>query len=54
MRLSDEVKKITKKYKEIINQTISDLEISNFFDMQKQDQVEIVIKHLNTMYKKSE
>ena len=53
MRLSDEVKKTTKKYKQIINQTISDLEISNFFDMQKQDQGEIVIKHLNTMYKKN-
>ena len=53
VRLSDEVKKTTKKYKQIINQTISDLEISNFFDMQKQDQGEIVIKHLNTMYKKN-
>ena len=45
---------LSEKYKENINQTISDLEISNFFDMQKQDQGEIVIKHLNTMYKKNQ
>ena len=54
VRLSDEVKKTTKKYKQIINQTISDIELSNFAEMQKNDQGEIVIKHLNTMYKKNQ
>ena len=54
VRLSDEVKKTTKKYKKIINQTISDIEISNFFDMQRRNQGALVIKYLNTIYRKNQ
>ena len=54
VRLSEEVKRTAKKYQKTINQTITDREISNFFDLQKQNQGETVIKHLNTMYKKNQ
>ena len=54
VQLSEEVKKTTKKYKKIINQTITDKEISNFFDMQKQHQGLTVIKYLNAMYIKNQ
>ena len=40
LRLSEEVKKTTQKYKKIINQTISDKEISNFFN--EQDLLKII------------
>ena len=54
IRLSEEVKRTAKKYQKTINQTITDKEISNFFDMQRQNQGKIVIKHLNTMFKKNQ
>ena len=53
VQLSEEVKKTTKKYKKIINQTITDQEISNFFDMQRQHQGLTVIKYLNTKHIKN-
>ncbi len=54
IRLFEEVKKTTKKYKKIINQTISDKEISRFFNMQIEDQGATVIKYLNTLYTKNQ
>ena len=33
VRLSEELKKTTKKYKKAINQTVTDQEISNFFEI---------------------
>ena len=54
LRLVEEVKKTTKKYKKTINPTISDNDMSNFFDMQKKNKGAMVIKHLNKMYKENQ
>ena len=46
-RLYDELKKATKKYKKVINQTLTNKEIDTLFEMQRNNKVEIVIKNLH-------
>ena len=53
VRLSEELKKTTKKYKKTINQTVTDQEISNFFEMQRLNKGGDVIKILDANIKKT-